>query len=279
MLLSHPSFPATAEYTVTVETTSLLGNLAYVNTRRTSYRKQPLQQTAQGWLYALTTLNFEQTQTNGLAQLDADTAQLRQELLIETDAQGGLLRVGNKAELRSKWQDLQPELLRKYQGSDEITPAMIEGIGFVLNGDGYLEDVLRRGYEYSTLFPALYDQHFGSQPQPSRPRTFARFFGDLDLPVRTTARQKEPVPADVHVGLVLEGRVNQEEYSSEELGHALRTMTDVYNLDTTLRMEHVESYEFDNQHELRNAAQFTIYGVEGVFMTKNLCTLAAQAVG
>ncbi|HEX8658710.1 MAG TPA: hypothetical protein VF690_14290 [Hymenobacter sp.] len=272
-----PPFPVTMFCTITVQTTSLLGNLFYENTRTTRFQKQPLEKVGQGWRYAVTMLDFQQTERHGLAQLDADTAALRRQLIIDTDHTGQLVQVCNKPQLREQWNALRPQLLKKHRDSDAISPAMIDGIGQVLHGDGYLEEVLRRGYEYGTLFPALYGQPYGSAPTPGPPRTIARFLGDLDLPLSTTVKRQSPVPADVAHGLLVEGQLNLAEYPADAVRQALRTMTDQHDLDTTLRAEHVESYEFDDRHELRHGAQFTLYGVEGVFMNKTLCTLAAQS--
>ncbi|RPD45943.1 hypothetical protein DNI29_17525 [Hymenobacter sediminis] len=275
MTLSFPLVPTPQDYTVTVQTTNLLGNLLYENTRRTTFRKQPLQQTAEGWLYEVSVLDFTQTELHGQAQLDADTTELRRRLLIETDATGGLLRVCNKPELRAQWADLEPKLLKKYRRSDYITPGMVAGIGQVLHGDGYLEDILRRGYEYGSLFPALYNQAYSEEPLPGRPRTIARFLGNLDLPLQTQITRQPQPPADVQLGLVVKGQVDTAAYPAEAARQALRTLTDQYDLDTTLRSQHLESYEFDHYSALLNAAQFTVYGVEGVFMSKTVCTLQA----
>ncbi|UOQ55564.1 hypothetical protein [Hymenobacter cellulosivorans] len=273
MTLAFPPAPTTQDYTVTVQTTNLLGNMLYENTRQTTFRKQPLQKTASGWLYEVAVLNFKQTENTGLAQLDADTAQLRRRLLVETDATGALTRIANKEELRAEWAKLEPELRRKYRRSDQITPGMIAGIGQVLHGDGYLEDVLRRGYEYGTLFPALYGQSYGEEPVPGQPRIIARFLGNLDLPFTTRIKRRAETLPDVELALVVEGKVDEEAYPAEAARQGLRTMTDQYDLDTTLNSQHVESYEFDHRSALLNAAQFTIFGVQGVFMSKTVCTL------
>lgn len=274
MTLLPPALPSAQYCTLTVQTTSLLGNLLYENTHTSRLHKQPLGKSATGWRYAVSVLDFQQTEPHGLAQLDADTAELRRELLLETDETGQLSRVTNKAALRQHWDELHPRLLRKYRHSDQITPAMIDGIGQVLHGDGYLEDVLRRGYEYGTLFPAFYGREYGPEPTPGQPRTVARFLGNLDLPLLTTVKQQTQVPADVSYGLIVEGHLDTENYPAEAARQALRTLTDQYDLDTSLRVQHLESYEFDAQQELCNGAQFTVYGVEGVFFTKTVCTLA-----
>lgn len=276
-MLSFPPIPTSHDYTVTVQTTSLLGNMLYENTRHTTFRKEPLQKTTQGWLYAVSVLNFKQTETNGVAQLDADTAQLRRKLLIETDAAGGLLRVCNKEELRNQWKLLRPQLLQKYRRSDHITPGMVEGVGQVLHGDGYLEDVLSRGYEYGTLFPPFYGRSYDEQPTQGRSRTIARFLGNLDLPLQTQVTRQTQVPSDVALGLAVEGTLDAAAYEADAACQALRTLTDRYDLDTTLRSQHRESYEFDHRNALLNAAQFTVYGVQGVFMNKTLCTLQSVA--
>jgi hypothetical protein len=151
---------------------------------------------------------------------------------------------------------------------------MVAGIGQVLHGDGYLEDVLARGYEYGTLFPPFYGRSYNDeQPVKGRPRTIARFLGNLDLPLQTEVKRRQQVPPDVALGLVVEGKLDTDLYQEDAARQALRTMTDQYNLDTTLRSQHRESYEFDHRDALLNAAQFTIYGVQGVFMNKTICTL------
>lgn len=278
MTLTLPLAPTSLEYTIKVETANLLGNLAYLNTRQTRFRKQPLRPTAAGgWEYAVTVLAFEQTATEGLAQLDADTAALRRELLIETDASGTLRRIGNKPDLRQQWEALRPALEKKYRQSPDITPGMVQGLGHVLHGDGYLEDILRRGYEYGTLFPGLYGPHYGPQPVAGAPRTIARFLGDFDLPLLTTVQRQTTVPADVHLGLVVKGQLDAAHYPAQAVRDTLRELTDQYDLDTRLNLEHVESYEFDHNAELRYGAQFTIFGVPGVLMSKTTCTLAVAA--
>ena len=278
MLLSAPLFPIAQICTTKVQVTSLLGNLLYENTRTTQFEKRPIRPTAQGgWLFALITQQFEQTETVGLAQLDADTMELRGELLIETDRTGQLLQIANKEELRRKWADLRPVLRRKYRDSEDITPAMVEGIGQVLHGDGYLENVLRQGYEYGLLFPGVYNQSYTLTPTAGQARVLPRFLGDADIPLLTTARQTPQVPADVAYGVLVNGQLNEAEYPAQAVQHALRTMTDQLHLDTRLRLEHRESYEFDAQYELRHGARFTVYGVEGVLMNRTVATLAGQA--
>ena len=269
-----PLVPTTLDYLVTVDTSNLLGNLAYVNTRRTRFRKQPLRPTATGWEYLVTTLEFEQTETKGLAQLDADTAGLRDELRIETDTTGTLHRITNKEELRRKWTELEPRLTKKYRHSPDITPGMVQGLGQVLHGEGYLEGILCRGYEYGILFPGLYGTAYDEQPVPGAPRTIARFLGDFDLPLLTTVRRQPTVPADVQLGLVVTGHVDPAHYPAAGVRDALRELTDQYDLDTRLNLQHLESYEFDRNQELRYGAQFTIYGVPGVLLSKTSCTLA-----
>lgn len=276
MLLTVPSFPATQAGTLTVQTTSLLGNLLYENTRTTRFRKESLGRAAAGWHYDVTLTDFQQTEPHGMAQLDADALALRRQLRLETDATGQLLRVTNKEQLRTHWAALRPQLLRKYQHSADITPGMIAGLGQVLDEEGHLEDVLRQGVEYGTLFPALYGQLYNETPTPGPARVIARFLANADLPMTTLVQRKLAVPADVAYGITVEGKLNGAEYPAEAVRHALRTMTDQQALDTTLRLEHRESYEFDEQHELRHAARFTVYGVPGIFMTKTICTLTAH---
>ncbi|MBO0933309.1 hypothetical protein [Fibrella aquatilis] len=276
MLLAMPQMPGAQRCLVDVQTTSILGNLAYDNVRKSEFIKTPLKQTPTGWQFRVELVQFNQEETGGLARLDSDTLQLRNNMLVETDHTGQLIRILNKEELRLKWAALRPSLLHKYSHDEQITPVMIEAIGYVLNGDGYLEETLNRGYEYSLLFPPLYTKNYTEKPIASRPRIIARFLGDLNLTFTTTATQRTDLPPDAAYGVFMEGAVDKATYPTEAVRQGLRNITDEPLLDTTLNAQHMESYEFDASSNLLYGAQSTMYGVSGVFFTRNVATIQAS---
>lgn len=271
--LSPPALPASQLCTVTVQTFHHLGNTAYENTAETVFEKTLLSAGNEGRVFRLLIRSFRQTNTSGLNRLDEDMVKLKQELVIETDEAGRLRRVLNKSQLKQRFQELRPELLRQYTDAPFITPAIINNLGQVLKGDGYLEDVLNSSPEYRLLFPGLYGRTYTAAPEPLGPRLIPRILANVDLPLLLSAARTETVPADVAYGVYVTGQIDETEFRADELQQAIRTITDQFDLDVTLRARHQESYEFDGRHELLYGAQLTDYQVPGVFSTQVVSTL------
>jgi hypothetical protein len=276
-VLSAPTLPASQVCTVTVQTFHHLGNTAYENTAETVFEKTLLSAGAEGQVFRLLIRSFRQTNTSGLNRLDEDIVKLKEEMVIETDEAGRLRRVLNKSQLKQRFQELQPEMLRKYTDAPFITPGIIINLGLVLEGDGYLEDVLNTAPEYRLLFPGLYGRAYTPTPEPLGTRLIPRIMGNADLPLLLAATRTETVPADVAYGVYVTGQLDKAEFRADDLQQALRTITDQFDLDATLRVRHQESYEFDDRHELLYGAQLTDYRVPGVFSTQVVSTLKAAA--
>ncbi|WP_310397515.1 hypothetical protein [Hymenobacter sp.] len=274
-VLLPPVLPTGQLCTVTCQTFHHLGNRAYENTAETVFEKTLLSAGAEGRAFRLVIRSFTQTNTGGLNRLDEDMVKLKNELVIETDESGRLRRVLNKSQLKQRFQELRPVLLRKYADAPFITPAIINNLGLVLEGDGYLEDVLNASPEYSLLFPGLYGRAYAATPEPLGHRLIPRILANVDLPLRTSAARTATVPADVADGVYVTGEVDEAGFRADELRQAVRTITDQFDLDVTLKVRHQESYEFDSRHELVYGAQLTDYRVTGVFSTQVVSTLKA----
>jgi hypothetical protein len=273
--LQAPMQPAAQHYTLTTQTFHHLGNRAYENTTETLFEKTPLGPGEHGPIVRVVLCGFTETNPRGLNQLDALLAQLKEEIIIEMDAKGGLARILNKEQLAQKYQELRPALLRQAEGLPLLTPAIISNIGLLFAGEGYLEDVLRTSPEYGLLLPGLYGCAYSAEPVALGTRLIPRIIGNVDLPLLVAATRTPSVPADVAYGVYVTGKVDQENFRANDLQQALRTITDRFDLDTTLRARHQESYEFDAAGELRYAARLSDYGVAGVFSTQQVCTLKA----
>jgi hypothetical protein len=274
-ILQAPALPATQQYAITSQTFHHLGNRAYENTTETLFEKTPLGPGEHRPVVRITVRGFTESNPRGLNQLDALLVQLKEELLIETDAAGGLGRILNKEQLAQKYQELRPALLRQAESLPLLTPAIISNIGRLFAGDGYLEDVLRTSPEYGLLLPGLYGQAYSPEPVALGTRLLPRILGNVDLPLLVAATRTPTVPPDVAYGVYVTGKVDEENFRASDLQQALRTITDRFDLDTTLRARHQESYEFDAAGELRYAARLSDYGVAGVFSTQQVCTLKA----
>lgn len=276
--LLPPAVPASQVCTVTTQTFHHLGNRAYENTAQTVVEKTMLSTGATGQVFRLTIRDFSQTNTGGLNRLDEEMVKLKQELMVETDAHGRLARILNKDQLKERFRELRPALLRNYRDAPFITPTIINNLALVLEGDGYLEDVLNSSPEYCLLFPGLYGRAYTATPEPLGTRLIPRILANVDLPLRRTAVRPALVPADVAYGVYVTGQLEEEAFRASDLQQAIRTITDQFDLAATLRVRHQESYEFDASHELLYGAQFSDYGVPGVFSTQLVSTLKATAL-
>ncbi|MGI4887027.1 MAG: hypothetical protein ACRYFR_18890 [Janthinobacterium lividum] len=277
-VLSAPVAPANQVCTVTVQTFHHLGNLAYENTAETVFEKTLLRAGPDGHVFRLATRSFTQTNTGGLNRFDEEVARLKEELVVETDAAGRLCRVLNKGQLKEKFQVLRPLLLRKAAGAPFVTPAIIGNMGAVLEGDGYLEDVLNASPEYGLLFPGLYGRAYAAAPAPLGQRLIPRILANVDLPLRTAAARTAPVPAGVAHSVFVTGRVDEAAFRADDLQQAMRAITDQFDLNAALRARHQESYEFDARQEMLYGAQLSDYGVAGVFSTQIVATLKTAAL-
>ena len=277
-VLSSPIIPADQLCTVTVQTFHHLGNTAYENTAETVFEKIFLGTGENGPMFRLLIRSFQQTNTSGLNRLDEDMVKLKREMVIEIDEAGRLHRVLNKGQLKQQFQQLQPEMLRKHIGAPFITPTIINNLAQVLEGDGYLEDVLNASPEYRLLFPGLYGRAYGTESETVGVRLIPRILANVDLPLRLTAARTETVPADVAYGVYVTGQLSETEFRAGDLQQATRAITDQFDLNATLRVRHQESYEFDSRHELLYGAQLTDYQVPGVFSTQVVSTLKTAAL-
>jgi hypothetical protein len=277
-ILLPPVLPAGQLCTVTTQTFHHLGNLAYENTAETVFEKTLLDTNAKGQVFRVIIRSFTQTNKGGLNQLDEDMTKLKKELVVETDEAGRLHRILNKTQLKQEFLALRPALLRKYTDAPFITPTIINNLGQVLEGDGYLEDVLNTSPEYRLLFPGLYGRAYAATPEPLGHRLIPRILANVDLPLLTTAARTETVPADVAYGVYVTGQVDEAEFRAEDLRQAVRAITDQFDLEVALRARHQESYEFDFSGELLYGAQLTDYRVNGVFSTQVVSTLKTAAL-
>lgn len=272
-VLRAPDQFITQQYAITTQTFHHLGNRAYENTAELQIEVAPLGPGPGGPVLRVALRKFHETNPRGLNQLDPLLAELKQELLVETDATGALGRVLNKEQLAQKYQELRPALLRQAENLPLLTPAIVNNIGLLFAGDGYLEDILRASPEYGLLLPGLYGRAYSAEPTALGPRLLPRIFGNVDVPLRLAATRTPTVPPDVAYGVYVTGAVDEENYRAGELQQALRAVTDCFDLAVALRLRHQESYEFDALGRLRYAARLSHYGVAGVFSTQQVCTL------
>ena len=277
--LDLADLPASQQCAVVVQTGVRIGGALYETTARLVVRKT-WQSTTTGWLVEATTLDFAQEATNDQEELAGFLAEVKGRLLVELDQAGRLQRILNKEELQKKWAALRPALKARYRTSAEVTPALLDQLGQVLHGDGYLEEVLLRAPEYQLLFPAIFGQTYATaSPRPGA-TILKRFLGELDLPVLTEARLQAPPAPDGTCVVQVVGWPAGEGYPAAGIRQAVRSITDRFDVVPTLNLLYSETYALGPApyQGVASAATYLHYEVPGVVgreVTALLSTLPA----
>jgi hypothetical protein len=278
--LDLADLPASQECAVVVQTGVQIGGALYETSARLVVRKTRQQPTATGWLVEATTLDFAQEATNDQEELAGFLADVKSRLLVELDHTGRLQRILNKEELQKKWAALRPALKARYRTSAEVTPTLLDQLGQVLHGDGYLEEVLLRAPEYQLLFPSIFGKMYATANPQSGATTLKRFLGELNLPLLTEARLQAPPAADGACTVQVLGWPAEEGYPAAGIRQAVRTITDRFDVVPTLNLLYSETYAlgpipYQGVTYAASHLHYEVPGVVGREVTALLSTLTA----
>jgi len=264
--LDLADLPPRQECLVGVQTGVRIGGVRYETSSQLVVRKTRQQATAQGWVVEVTTLDYQQEPNTELEELAGHLAQLKEHLLVEVAHTGHLRRILNKEEIRARWATLEPTLRAKYRTSADITPAVLDQVDTVLQGEEHLEAVLRQAPEYHLLFPAVFQQRYHTATSQPGTAVVKRFLGELDLFVLTEARLAEPPASRGACTVQVVGWVDQALYPAAEVRQAVRALTDRFDVDPTLYLLYRETYALGPApyDGVRHAASHTRYEVPGV---------------
>jgi hypothetical protein len=264
----------TRQYRINQELSYSLEDFTYHNEIETDVSVTLEQKAEGGLIFTVKLLRQWQLKTDGLDRWDLDMAQLRKNLLIETDLSGKVKQVLNIDAVRALWQDLKPGLSAKY-GDDEEGKAVINAGIALLYEHGELERVLQTSYLYHGLLPGLYHQEFKRDHDFTihGSRTIPNAIGTAALTFDTVTKLHEYDHITGVCRVKTEGEVDQKSLDKEGIAKLLRGLTDIYNLNTHVEGFHLEDYSFDRHHWITESAQLTQYAIEGTLMYRNLCTV------
>ena len=270
--------PAQQECAVVVQTELRIGGALYETTAQLVVRKTRQQSTPSGWLVEATTLDFQQEATNDLEELAGFLAEVKGRLLVELDHTGQLCRILNKEELQKKWAALRPALKARYRTSAEVTPQLLDQLGQVLHGDGYLEEVLLRAPEYQLLFPAIFGQPYSTAAARPGTTVLKQFLGELDLPVLTDTRLASPPAADGTCTVQVVGWPAPEGYPAAGIRQAVRAITDRFDVVPNLNLLYSQTfalgpYPYQGVAHAASHVRYEVPGVVGREVTTFLTTL------
>lgn len=276
--LEFPTSRQPRRYAVQTDTLSVLGNWQYENTTDSVYQLTYLSASPEAGQVEVKRTQFKQTNSQGFSRLDGDVARLADHLLLRLAPTGQLTNVLNRADLQERFRALRPNLKLRYLNDPQITPALIDNLGTILDEEGHLERILTQSPELGLLLPPLVHQTFPTEPAPGTPGTkvLANVFSTLALPLLTRTRRIATPPDDVAISLQVEGQFDQTQYAFDDARKAMQTLTGQIDVDPTPTVQYLESYEFDTQHHLLHAGRLAVYGVPGVFMTKIVTTVRLE---
>ena len=266
--------PNTRQYRINQEISYTLEDFNYHNEIETDVSVTFVRNTLTGYVFGVKLLRQWQLKTEGLDRWDLDMAQLRKNLILETDLEGKIQQVQNIEDIKELWQDLRPTIAQKY-ADDEESKAVINSSIALLHSPGELEKVLQHSYLYHALLPGLYDQKFerGQEFTFKGARIIPNAIGTTSLPfiTQTKLQDYDSITGACHVKI--EGEIDQDLLDKDTITKLLRDLTDIYNLKTTVEGFHLEDYSFDRFHWVTASGQLTQYAIEGTLMYRNLCTV------
>lgn len=274
LIMISEGLPNTRQYRVNQEISYTLEDFNYHNEIETDVSITFVSKTLTGYVFDVKLLRQWQLKTDGLDRWDLDMAQLRKNLILETDLEVKIKQVQNIDEVKELWQDLKPTIAQKY-ADDEESKAVINSSVALMHTPGELEKVLQHSYLYHALLPGLYDQKFERDEEFTikGSRIIPNAIGTTSLPFTTQIKlhDYDSISGECHVKI--EGEIDQNLLDKETISRLLRDLTDIYNLKTTVEGFHLEDYTFDRFHWVTASAQLTQYAIEGTLMYRNLCTV------
>lgn len=262
------------QYRINQDISYSLEDFEYHNEIETDVSVTLEKRAVEGYVFTIKLLRQWQLKTDGLDRWDLDMAQLRKNLVVETDVSGRILHVLNIEAVKALWQDLKPSISKKY-GSDEDGKTVINSGVALLHTPGELERVLQTSYLYHGLLPGLYHHSFSRDNDFSilGSRIIPNSIGTAALTFNTVAKLHDYDSLTGACRVKNDGELDQESLDKEGIATLLRGLTDIYNLNTRVEGFHLEDYSFDRHHWITESAQLTQYAVEGTLMYRNLCTV------
>ncbi|HEY0175518.1 MAG TPA: hypothetical protein VGC08_04005 [Pedobacter sp.] len=264
----------TRQYRVNQDISYSLEDFEYHNEIEADVSVTLEKRAVEGYVFTIKLLRQWQLKTDGLDRWDLDMAQLRKNLVVETDVSGQIQQVLNIEEIKALWQNLKPAISSKY-GHDEESKTVINSGVELLHTPGELERVLQTSYLYHGLLPGLYHQPFNRDNDFSvkGSRVIPNSIGTAALTFNTVAKLHDYDSFTGACRVKIDGELDQESLDKEKITALLRGLTDIYNLNTHVEGFHLEDYSFDRHHWITESAQLTQYAIEGTLMYRNLCTV------
>ena len=108
-------------------------------------------------------------------------ASLYQHLELDVAPTGQLLALRNHADVLATWRAVEPELVRRSGGDDDVTQALQAAMNTLLQDPAALLASLGYDYAFGWLLPGFYGQRLEGGWRYTQPRCFGRFFAEADL--------------------------------------------------------------------------------------------------
>ncbi|MGO4877165.1 hypothetical protein ACEN2P_11235 [Pedobacter psychrotolerans] len=246
----------------------------YHNEIKTEVRVTAMQKKAASLIFSIQLLKQWQLKNDGTDAVDLSMAELRKELLIETNRQGKIQQVINLPEIKDHWLEIRPAVAQKYSGNEALKELINDAV-LLLYTDGGLNVAIQSSYLYQAILPGLLEQNFNKARHYTfnSHREIPNAIGQTAIPFKTMVKLADYDEIQ-HTSLIkIEGEIDHEHFDQDSVTEMFSELLDVYNLNAHVDGFHLESHEYGRDGMPLQSSQLTQYAIEGVLMYRNSCIL------
>jgi len=265
---------ASAVYQVEQQISYRVDDYQYDNEIITVIKVTVDKSTATSNQFSVQMLKQWQLKNDGSDAADLSMAQLRKNLLVETDKEGNFSDVANLPEIKNEWLKMRPEIAKKYADNEQHKELINEAI-VLLYTDGGLNSALQSSYLYHAIFPGLLQQTFSRDTNYTidHYREIRNAIGATAIPFKTKVSLTDYNEEQNFCTIKIDGEIDRESFDQDAVSELFRELLDIYNLDAFVEGFHLESFEFGNEGLPVQSSQLTQYAIEGVLTYRHSCIL------
>lgn len=246
-------------YLFEIRQRSIMGAVPNDNIVRMTVKKQSMP-TKHGMFYQLNVINRKQSNTEGVRAIEQDLFFLQEKLIIQTDAEGNLLKINNLPEIKVLWEKSKRNFRKKHKKLEDID-TLIKVTDELLENNPAFTNNIKESDITTLLFPPIYSKTIDEGITYQQKKDFADFFGEVTLPLKLTTTFKQRKKLNV----LRKGILDEERFEDEKVANFFRTLADNYQLGVKVTVDYMETYDIDKQHWVTHAGQLMAVKIQGLF--------------
>lgn len=251
-------------YLFEIHQRSIMGAVPNDNIVRITVKKQSIP-TKHGMFYQLNVLNRKQSNTEGIRAIEQDLFFLQKKLIIQTDAEGNILKIDNLPEIKALWEKSKRDFRKRHKKLEDID-ALIRVTDELLENNEEFTNNIKESDIATLLFPPIYSKIINEEATYEQQKDFSDFFGEVTLPLKlkTTFKQRKKL------NVLRKGIIDEERFDDQKVTNFFRTLADNYQLGVKVIADYLETYDLDEEHWITHAGQMMTVKIQGLFYYEQL---------